>query len=103
MNRRHDDDRLLDRAGFPGTEGDDGRMAPGKRSLTMSLPGTVRRKVQLDRHDPGGDVIERAAGEGLATPVTDLPYHNEIQASFGSLDISHVKAHTGDAASASAA
>lgn len=48
----------------------------------------------------GAPDMDTAAAAGVSSPVTELPYREQLEQSFGT-DLSHVKAHMGGGASAS--
>lgn len=68
------------------------RMAPGKRTLTMSLPAVQARSV-------GGRAMpadaREVASEGLGGASGALPYQERVQAAFGHHDVGGVRAHVG--------
>src|SRR5262245_10118403 len=77
------------------------RAAPGKRTLTMSLPpgATAQRRI-TGAASP--DRIRAAAARGIATPTAAFPHAAAIQAAFGpAFDLGAIRAHVGgDAAAA---
>jgi hypothetical protein len=75
--------------------------APGKRTLTMSLPAPVQRKVAVGG-DASPDTIAGAAARGIDTPTGALPHRDTVQAAFGRHRIDHVHAHAGADAAATA-
>ena len=61
------------------------------------------QSVQLNGNgDVSADTIHEAAGVGIRTPSTSLPYARSIQASFGRHDISGIQFHDGPVAAQSA-
>lgn len=75
------------------------QLAPGKRSLTEVLP------VQTKAGDSAGvgtggnqEEVHQIARSGINSSGSQLPFLDAVQASFGGHDVSHVRAHTGDAA-----
>ena len=80
-----------------------GGITPGKRTLTMSLPGPVQRKVAVGHGDPDEGAIEVAAARGLGAASGPLPHAGAVQASFGRHRVDHIAAHAGDTAAAACA
>lgn len=74
------------------------RVAPGKRTLTMSLPAVQAR----GRLDPQAAVQERAAA-GVGGPGGRLPFLDQIQPAFGRHDVGGIEAHVGGPAAGAAA
>jgi len=73
-----------------GSAGDcDGRVGPGKRTLTEALP--VQQKLRTD--PTNADAVPKVAAEGVSGPGGRLPHLDAIQASFGAHDVTNVQAH----------
>jgi Domain of unknown function (DUF4157) len=72
----------------------------GNRALARTIQH--KKDTQLMPIADTHAVIHQAAASGIRTPSTDLPHHDLIQQSFGNHDLSHVQAHVGSAATASA-
>lgn len=115
---------MSDRRHRPGqdntnTTGGGVQRSAGKRTLSERRYGGVQAKRGTAQEPPGVGVqrasvetstgldpasVHAAADQGIAGPGGALPFGDQIQASFGSHDISGVRAHTdGAAQSASAA
>lgn len=75
----------------PGLGPDDGRPAPGKRTLTQLLGP---RRLQF-RGGKGGDPerARRLAQRGASSAAKQLPYYELIQRAFGRFDVSGVQVH----------
>ncbi len=78
------------------------RVTPGKRTLTAQLARAVvqRKSSQRIPHEPGR--VEEIAAGGVAGAGQPLPHLEQIQSSFGSHDVSEVRAHVGGAAASAA-
>src|SRR3954470_8734138 len=73
---------------------------PGKVTLTEGLSVQARTSSSM----PPAEVVQEAAGRGIATPTTAMPHASRIQAAFGpEHDISAVQAHIGGGAAAACA
>src|SRR5687768_4113437 len=70
--------------------------SPGKRSLVESTYGAVQHKGGDGAQD--SEAVHTAADAGVSGGGGSLPFAEKIQSSFGSHDISGVRAHTGTAA-----
>ena len=81
-------------------------LAPGKSSRSAqrygSLPPPTSRLDEGARRGAMPDATEIAAG-GIAGPAAPLPHADAIQRSFGSHDVTGVRAHVGGAAADAAA
>ncbi len=77
-------------------------VAPGRRSLTQSLPPVRSASVQLaGEGGASAAAVHDAAAAGVAGGHESLPFMDVIQRSFGNHDVSGVQAHVGgDAAAA---
>lgn len=74
---------------------DSSASAPGKRTLTASLPSTVQRKAD----GAATGEVHAAAAQGVAGAGSELPHRAAIQASFGpAFDVGGIRAHVGGAA-----
>jgi hypothetical protein len=71
-------------------------LAPGKRTLVEQL--TVQRRIRPGGLGPTTEDVQAAAVHGTQGGGGALPHLDAIQRSFGSHDVSHVKAHTDGAA-----
>jgi hypothetical protein len=63
-------------------------------------PMVVQAKSEGSRPQSESDIVQEAAAHGTSGPSGALPYLAQIQGSFGSHDVSHVKAHTDSKATA---
>jgi cell wall-associated NlpC family hydrolase len=73
---------------------------PGKRTLVEQAPTPA---VQMHGgREQSEEAVHAAAGQGVATPASPLPFSDTIQRAFGRHDISSVQAHTGPQAAQSA-
>lgn len=71
------------------------------QASVRTVPAHLRLTAQP--HQEGAqDLIQRSAQAGRATPASELPHAELIQSSFGRHDISHIQAHVGSSAAASA-
>lgn len=75
--------------------------SPGKRTMVDSQYGAVQRKGGAG--DKDSDAIHAAADAGISGAGGALPFADQIQSSFGSHDISGIRAHTGGAAAEASA
>lgn len=83
-----------------------GILAAAGPALHLPTPlgaANVQRKVApAPSAATNSDLIHQAARTGVTTPATRLPYADQIQRLFGRHDLTHVQAHLGQAATASA-
>jgi Domain of unknown function (DUF4157) len=78
--------------------------ALGKSTLVQSIQTVQRKATAKAGAAPGAEAdVHAAAADGVSGTAGRLPYRDQIQASFGAHDVSHVKAHTDEAASRGAA
>ena len=70
--------------------------SPGKRTL-LSVQAKSGEML------PGAVSVQEAARQGVAEAGSSLPHLDQIQASFGHHDVSHVRAHVGGAAATASA
>jgi Domain of unknown function (DUF4157) len=73
----------------------------GNRAVAQLLATVVQRRIAAQEDVPD-EAIRDAAQHGLQTPAGGLPFADQIQKSFGRHDVSHVRAHQGETATASA-
>lgn len=71
-------------------------------SRAQALASVVQRAIRRQDEDPSDHAIRAAAQRGLQSPTASLPFHDQVQRAFGRHDISHVQAHLGHQAAASA-
>jgi hypothetical protein len=84
--------------------------APGKRTRTESLPprdeeSVVQRRAEVDATNRAAwesSDPQTTASDGVASATESLPHHEQIQASFGAHDVSHVRAQVGGTAATAA-
>jgi hypothetical protein len=87
--------------------------APGKRTRTETLPpSSDRDEASVVQRRAEADATNRAAWEdadpqataadGVASATAALPHHEQIQASFGKHDVSHVRSQIGGDAAVAA-
>jgi len=76
----------------------DSAPAPVPAANTPATPATMQRKANGEQP---ADAPASVANEGVASASDRLPHHDQIQASFGKHDISHVRSKTGGDAAAS--
>src|SRR5438477_11239097 len=73
---------------------------PGKRTLVAQAQAPAVQ-MRVGKEQPDG-AVHAAAGQGVASPASPLPFASTIQRAFGRHDISSVQAHSGPDAARSA-
>lgn len=67
---------------------------PGQQG-TSTLTGGMAALQMKARDEPSADNIHRHAVEGIAGSAATLPFLDQVQRSFGALDVSDIQAHIG--------
>jgi hypothetical protein len=77
------------------------RDLPVQEKEASQLP-SIQLRGAAGATKPDPEALHQAAAEGVAGSGGQLPFFDQIQASFGDHDVSHVRAHTGGAANKAA-
>ncbi|MFL5382000.1 MAG: DUF4157 domain-containing protein [Longimicrobiaceae bacterium] len=76
------------------------RMLDARRPVQALPDDDEVQRAAGGRGEPSDAAIHAAAGEGVRTPSSSLPFLGRIQASFGRHSVARVQAHTGPGATA---